>query len=68
MTTYDQFQDRVHRECGLRPKTCWIAHCKEIKGLPMRRAWNRGRVRQHPCPEHMQPVIFAAFRHCGLAE
>lgn len=68
MATYKQIQDWVQREHGFRPKTCWIAHCKELKGLSLRPAWNRGSGRQVPCPQEKLPAIFAAFRHFGMAE
>lgn len=67
MPTYAQIQDWIKAEYNFRPKTCWIAHCKEIYGLQRRDAPNRqGAVRTHPCPQSKQPAIEAAFRHFGL--
>ena len=68
MATYRQIQDWVQREHGSQPKTCWIAHCKEVKGLPLQTACNRGGGRQEPCPDEKRPMVFAAFRHFGMAE
>ena len=51
MATYKDIQNRVKKTYGWIPKTCWIAHCKEIKGLPLRQAHNRNNsARAVPCP------------------
>ncbi|MCY4053239.1 MAG: hypothetical protein OXE98_05090 [Hyphomicrobiales bacterium] len=64
MATYAKIQDWVKEECGRTPKTCWIAHCKELYGLPVNRAHNRAEtMRKTPCPEDKKPAIFAAFQH-----
>ena len=64
MATYAEIQDWVKKKYGWEPKTCWIAHCKELYGLPVGRAHNRtGKKREVPCPEDKKPAIFAAFRH-----
>lgn len=67
MATYGQIQDWVQREHGFLPKTGWIAHCMEPNGLPLRTGWNRAGGRQEPCPEEKRAVVFAAFRHFGMA-
>lgn len=49
--------------------TCWIAHCKELAGIPVDPAWNRtegGRAAE--CPPDRRPAIFAAFRHFGMID
>ena len=33
--TYLEIQKWVYRRHGFIPKTCWIAHCKELCGLPL---------------------------------
>ncbi|OLC74575.1 MAG: hypothetical protein AUH78_10875 [Gemmatimonadetes bacterium 13_1_40CM_4_69_8] len=64
MATYDEVSDYVKRQFGFAPKTCWIAHVKELNGLPVGRAWNRaGRGRIVPCPEDKRPAIERAFHH-----
>ena len=64
MATYKQIQQWVREQYGWTPKTCWIAHCKELAGLPVKRAPNRQEdSRAVPCPADKQPAIFAAFRH-----
>ena len=64
---YSQIQAWVKSKYGWEPKTCWIAHCKELAGLPVRRAWNRGEVgRLVPCPADKQAAIFEAFRNFNM--
>jgi len=41
MATYADIVDYARERSGFAPKTCWIAHVKELNGLPVRRAWNR---------------------------
>jgi hypothetical protein len=68
MATYAAIQSWVHQRHGFAPKTCWIAHGKEMAGVPVRRAWNRGwHERTNPCPPEKLPAIMAAFRHFGMA-
>ncbi len=67
MATYKDIQTWVIKYHGFVPKTCWIAHCKEIFGLPVRRAHNRsGEIREVPCPPDKQNVIQTTFRHFGM--
>ena len=67
MATYQQIQDWVKVKHGVVPKTCWIAHCKELAGLPVRAAPNRkGKQREVPCPRVMREPIMGAFRHFGM--
>ena len=59
MATYKQIQDWVKQQYGFTPETCWIAHVKNLSGLPMRKALNRqGVERVRPCPpEKVEPKI-----------
>lgn len=67
MATYKEIQDWIRDQYGWKPKTCWIAHCKELKGLPVRPAPNRlGSAREVPCPVNKRPPIYDAFRHFGM--
>ena len=67
MATYAKIQDWVKKEYGWQPKTCWIAHCKELKGLKPKRAPNRlGSAREVPCPENKREPIFSAFQHFDM--
>ena len=64
MATYIEIQQYVRRVHGFVPKTCWIAHVKELCGLAPRRAPNRARRgREVPCPLNKRAAIVAAFRH-----
>jgi addiction module HigA family antidote len=58
MPTYKDIQDKVKQMYGFKPKTCWIAHTKEIMGLPVRQAANRkGPTREVPCPQSKMEQI-----------
>ena len=67
MATYEQIQLWVKENYGYVPKTCWIAHVKEISGLPVKRAHNRiGEARKNPCPQNKVDSIQQCFRHYGM--
>lgn len=67
MATYRQISDDVRTHSGFTPKTCWIAHVKELNGIPIRRAWNRaGDGRGVPCPPDKRPAVEASFRRLAL--
>jgi hypothetical protein len=65
MATYKEIQDYVKKQKGYTPKTCWIAHVKEISGLKPKKANNRqaSNSRVHPCPTEKQKDIREAFSH-----
>ena len=65
--TYKEIQTWVQQRFGFVPETCWIAHCKEIHGLPLRDAPNRqGGKRVKPCPPEKEAAIKKAFQHFGM--
>lgn len=68
MATYKEIQEYVWLNFGYKPKTCWIAHCKEIYGLSPRIAPNRknSQKRKHPCPAAKQADIKKSFQHFGM--
>jgi len=67
MATYKQIQEWVRKQYGFIPKTCWIAHVKEMSGLPLRKAPNRrGANRLFPCPPEKVEPIQAALQHFGM--
>jgi len=66
MATYKQIQAYVKGKYGFIPKTCWIAHVKEICGLPLRKAWNRVGKRDNPCPPDKIELIIDAFRYFNM--
>jgi len=63
MTTYNQIQEYVKKNYFFIPKSCWIAHMKEICKLPVRKAHNRVNGRKHPCPIRRRQDIKNAFKH-----
>ena len=52
MATYKQIQEYVKYNYGFVPKTCWIAHMKEVCGIYVKKAPNRisPDKRKKPCP------------------
>ena len=65
--TYKKIQQYVKNEYGFTPKTCWIAHVKQLCGLSVRNAWNRNdKKRKNPCPEDKLPAIKQALNHFGF--
>ena len=64
MATYKQIETWIWNRYGWKPKTCWLAHCKELAGLARRDAPNRyGRERRVLCPPAKRYAIFEAFQH-----
>jgi len=68
LATYAEIQFFVKTEYGFVPKTCWIAHVKELCGLSPRMAPNRAsqRKRAVPCPPNKTRPIQQALVHFGL--
>lgn len=61
MATYKDIQGWVKKNRGFLPKSCWIAHCKKLNGIPVKkRHWGK---RKHPCPANKRSAIEDAFRH-----
>jgi hypothetical protein len=67
MVTYKAIQADVRKRSGRFVKTCWIAHVKELNGLPMRIAPNRrtASCRAYPCPHWARPLIEDTMRRKG---
>jgi hypothetical protein len=68
MATYKEIQDYVKKHSGYSVKSCWIAHMKELLGLPVKKAPNRisDDSRTNPCPEDKRACIKDAFSHFGM--
>lgn len=67
MATVKKIQAFVKANYGFKPKSCWIAHVKELCGLEVKPAWNRkGEERANPCPENKQAAIREALRRLGM--
>lgn len=65
MATYKQVQEYVKNNYGYTPKSCWIAHMKELCGLNPKMSARRYSPdsRVHPCPESKQNDIKKAFQY-----
>jgi len=66
MATYAEIQEYVKKKFGFVPKTCWIAHAKEISRIPVKRSHRRIGKRQYPCPRSRLKPIQKAFQHFGM--
>jgi hypothetical protein len=67
--TYLEIQRWVQEQFGFTPETCWIAHCKELCGLPVEVAPNRqATARLKPCPPEKRIAIKKAFEHFGMLQ
>ncbi|NVM53151.1 MAG: hypothetical protein HWN66_05570 [Candidatus Helarchaeota archaeon] len=65
MATYKEIQLYVLKKYGFVLRICWIAHAKDICGLPLRKAPNRiySNKKMDPCPEDKFPALKEAFKH-----
>ena len=65
MATYRDIRVYVLKKYGFVPETCWIAHAKELCGIPVRKASNRidPNKRLNPCPKDKLPSIRDAFEY-----
>jgi len=68
MANYAKIQEYVNNKYSFSVKTCWIAHMKEICGLPLRVATNRQDIslRTNPCPLDKRGSILSALLELGL--
>jgi hypothetical protein len=68
MATKTEVQKFVQRHHGFIPKTEWIAHVKEVHGIPTLREANRARRGRNiePCPAEKREAIEEALRHFGV--
>ena len=68
MATYKEIQEYIKINYNFVPKTCWIAHMKEVYGLPVNIASNRYSLhnRKYPCPIDKQSAIYDAFKYFNM--
>jgi hypothetical protein len=68
MATYKEIQEYVKTTFGYLPKTCWIAHAKEINGLAFKVSSRRYDINKRvcPCPMEKQEDIKRAFKHFSM--
>lgn len=64
MATYKEIQNWVFENYQFTPKTCWIAHVKEIAGMEVHKAPNRlCKDRVFPCPPEKVDLIMRALKY-----
>jgi hypothetical protein len=68
LATYAEIQAWVKEHAGFVPKTCWIAHVKELSGVKPRLAPNRADPGKRivPCPPGKVEPIRRALVHFGI--
>lgn len=68
MATYKEIQTYIKEMYGFMPKTCWIAHMKEVCGISAKNAPNRisPDKREKPCPPEKMKYIKDAFAHFDM--
>jgi hypothetical protein len=68
MATYKEIQHYIKQKYSFTVKSCWIAHAKELCGLPVRVSHRRldPNKRANPCPEKKFPSIKDAFKHFDM--
>jgi hypothetical protein len=68
MATDAEIQKFVQHQHGFIPTTEWIAHVKEVHGIPTLRRANRARGGRDiaPCPPEKREAIEEALRHFGV--
>lgn len=63
MASYRDIQTFVMQQHDIVAQSCWIAHVKELNGLPLRGKRITERVK--PCPPQWRAAIEEAMRHFG---
>ncbi len=67
MATYKEISNWIKQKYSFTPKNCWIAHCKELYGLPHKASPRRySEQRVYPCPEDKREIIKEAFEDLGM--
>ena len=66
MATYPEIARDLKRRHRMNVRTSWIAHVKELNGLPLRKTWNQTGPRKEPCPPSVRRVIEASMRRFGM--
>jgi hypothetical protein len=59
-----EIQKWVRERHGFTPELAWIAHCKELYGIPVYVSVSRRDAER--CPADKQVAIKQAFQHFGL--
>ncbi len=64
MSKYAAIRKFVQQHHGFVPKTGWIAHVEEVRGVAAKRT--RRSPRPEPCPAEKREAIEEALRHLRL--
>ena len=67
MASYREIKNYVLEKHGRHVKSGWIAHAKEVYGIPVKKAGNRKEnERLWPCPKKNLALIKEAFEHFDM--
>lgn len=68
MATYRMIQNYIKNKYNYIPKTCWIAHAKEVYGIKVKKSINRIDCdeRVYPCPENKLEDLKEAFEYFNM--
>ena len=68
MATYKNIQDDVKNIHNITITIGWIAHVKELNGLPLKKVNYRAPItdREHKCPDDVIPIIEESMRRLGM--
>lgn len=68
MATYRMIQNYIKNKYNYIPKTCWIAHAKEVYGIKVKKSINRidCHDRVYPCPENKLEDLKEAFEYFNM--
>jgi len=65
----DEIREYLDKKYGFKPKNTWIAHAKEVYGVPTKPASNRkSKERRWPCPKKRLTQIKDAFMHFEILD
>jgi len=68
MVTNDDIREYIFEKYNFKAKNAWIAHAKEVYGLPTRRSNRESDIRKWPCPKKRLEQIREAFVHFKLLD
>jgi len=61
-----EIQEYTKEKYGYSPKNGWIAHAKEVYGIPVNKAHNRDGERKWGCPKKRLEEFKEIFEHFGM--
>jgi len=67
MPSNNEIRDYLKKNYDYNPKNVYIAHAKEILGIPVKKAPNRKEgERRYKCPNNRLLIMQEAFQHFGM--